>query len=124
MSKPDSPRWEWEDSPQAATVDPWMRVGLGPGGKSHSVLVWLVRMRQSVANQSLDWAYCPLGELVAEFPYLSLDEDAMRSLLSDLAGHGMVETDLQAARWRATRAAVDIISAAYSERHPMTTDKD
>lgn len=115
-------RWEFAGTPQADSVAVWMQPGHGRPGALHSIVLGLVRKRQS-HQAHLEWAYDPI-EFVAEemLAWRSFADQALE-LLEELYGFGLVEpAPGDWSRWRATELAVEAIEVSYAERHPMTTE--
>lgn len=116
-------RWEWAGTAGAKEVTPWMRPGHGHEGALHSALVFLVSMREAYQCNP-DWAFRPMWE-IDEF----LGDERPRpprgtvALLEELEAFGTVEARPgDRDQWRASPLAVEAITEAYADRHPMTED--
>lgn len=116
-------RWEWLTSPEASDVPLWLRIGPGPEGAPHGIVVALVRIREGVLRDP-DGGYRPLDAIVED------TGDQWGSSRADVAAHlrrleaeGVVEPDLEpradGERWRATPLAIEAIEAAYALRDPF-----
>ncbi len=116
-------RWEWAGTPAAANVPPWMRTGHGLDGSRHAVVLFLARMRESVASGDPDWAFRPLDEIMEFLGDRPLPADGLGALLGELAGCGVAEPDAHGGRWRATPTAVEAIAQSYADRDPLTDDE-
>lgn len=116
-------RWEFAGTAAARVVAPWMRPGHGHEGALHSVVLFLVTMRQSMSSNP-DWAFRPMWEIDEH-----LGDDRPRpprgtiALLDELEAFGTVEPrGADRTHWRALPKAVQAIEESYADRNPMTTD--
>lgn len=112
-------RWEWEGTPAAASVPPWMRVGTGRDGALHHVASFLSAIRRSEqAAGHPEWAFVSAHDIDDSGRVHGV---AIAELLHELHQHGVVEpSDAEPRKWRATAGLVAQIDEAYRARHPMS----